>query len=119
MHRFAPTAGREVELDHSPEYDQNRAILARKTMLLSSSQSALIEVAIVNEERMLIVAYLMGAHNYKIKTLLPAKQTEEIVMQHANDWASICSRIYIEKQQEKYTRIRIRPEVKELELNTK
>ena len=35
----------------------------------------MIEVSIINEERMLVVAYLMGAHNYKVKTLLPAKQT--------------------------------------------
>lgn len=59
----------------------------------------MIEVSIINEERMLVVAYLMGAHNYKVKTLLPAKQTEEIVMQHADNWEGICSRIFIEKQQ--------------------
>jgi hypothetical protein len=57
--------------------------------------------------RLLVVAYLMGIENYRIREFFSEKKTRKITKDCKENYEELCSRITLEKINDKYGMIKI------------
>ena len=65
------------------------------------------------------MAYCMGSQNCRLKELLQEEESRMLLEKYRMNEEAICDRVVLEREGERFVKVRVRGEVGELELNTK